>query len=309
MNRDLEDAKYFEAVKWDGLVVDEAHRLKNAAGLLYRNLNSLRPKTRMLLTGTPIQNNLGELYSLLSFASPYCFPPGARDDFLARFEDVGSDGDDAGKQQQQHQLRRLIAPFMLRRTKADVADHINLPSRTQLTLYAGLSGVQRKLYKALLLKSDLAAITGASGNKRGALNLLMELRKCANHPYLFDGVEPEPFESGEHLVESAGKLKLLDRLLRHMQSTGHRVLVFSQMTRVLDVLQDFLELRKFDYKRLDGSIRGEDRFSAIDDFNSSDGAFVFLLSTRAGGLGITLSKDIGTCHTRVSRVSLGYFTG
>ena len=154
--------------------------------------------------------------------------------------------------------------------------------------------MQRQLYLALLLKSDLAAITGAGGNKRGALNLLMELRKCANHPYLFDGVEPEPFESGEHLVESAGKLKLLDRLLRHMQSTGHRVLVFSQMTRVLDVLQDFLELRGFDYQRLDGSVRGEDRFAAIDDFNSSDGAFVFLLSTRAGGLGITLSKDIVT---------------
>lgn len=116
----------------------------------------------------------------------------------------------------------------------------------------------------------------------------MELRKCVNHPYLFDGVEPQPFTLGEHLVEASGKLRVLDRLLHVLRRDGHRVLLFSQMTRMLDVLQDYLGFRGYAYERLDGSVRGEERFAAVAAFHRDEQAFVFLLSTRAGGQGLNL---------------------
>ncbi|XP_053383747.1 chromodomain-helicase-DNA-binding protein 1-like [Mercenaria mercenaria] len=122
------------------------------------------------------------------------------------------------------------------------------------------------------------------------MNILMQLRKCVNHPYLFDGVEQEPFELGEHLVEASGKLVVIDKLLKYLHNTGHKVLLFSQMTHMLDVLQDYLGYRGYTYERLDGSVRGEERFLAVQNFNKNDETFVFLLSTRAGGQGINLTS-------------------
>ena len=116
----------------------------------------------------------------------------------------------------------------------------------------------------------------------------MHLRKCINHPYLFEGVEPEPFELGEHLITSSAKLNVLDKLLPFLKQGNHRVLIFSQMTRMLDIIQDYLSFRSYTYERLDGSVRGEERFVAINQFKSDEDTFVFLLSTRAGGLGLNL---------------------
>ena len=122
------------------------------------------------------------------------------------------------------------------------------------------------------------------------LNVVMQLRKCCNHPYLFQGAEPgPPYQTGEHLVEAAGKLTLLDKLLPKLQSRQSRVLIFSQMTRLLDILEDYCLFRKYKYCRIDGDTSGEDRESQIDDYNApGSDKFVFLLSTRAGGLGINL---------------------
>src|SRR5215469_12025265 len=103
----------------------------------------------------------------------------------------------------------------------------------------------------------------------------MELRKCVSHPYLFDGVEPEPFELGEHLVEASGKLTVIDQLLTYLHQTGHKVLLFSQMTRVLDIIQDYLGYRGFTYERLDGSVRAEERYVAVKNFNEDNDTFVF----------------------------------
>ena len=119
----------------------------------------------------------------------------------------------------------------------------------------------------------------------------MQLRKCCNHPYLFAGAEPgPPFFTGDHLVDNAGKMVLLDRLLPKLQARGSRVLVFSQMTRMLDILEDYCLYRGHQYCRIDGNTDGEARDSAIETFNAPGSPkFVFLLSTRAGGLGINLA--------------------
>ncbi|OIT08636.1 putative helicase chr10 [Nicotiana attenuata] len=133
-----------------------------------------------------------------------------------------------------------------------------------------------------------------------SVSLVIQLRKACSHPYLFAGIEPEPYEEGEHLVQASGKLLIVDHLLQKLHAHGHRVLLFAQMTQTLDILQDYLELRKYSYERLDGSIRAEERFAAIRSFSQQsakrsskleadqNGAFVFLISTRAGGVGLNL---------------------
>uniref|UniRef100_A0A8C2WID8 Chromodomain helicase DNA binding protein 1-like n=1 Tax=Cyclopterus lumpus TaxID=8103 RepID=A0A8C2WID8_CYCLU len=267
----LKDASFLRRWKWEVLVVDEAHRLKNQNSLLHKTLTQFSVGFRVLLTGTPIQNNLQELYSLLSFIQPDVFTAEKADDFTDSYREV-----------QTAELQRVLDPFLLRRVKSEVA--VDLPKKTELLMYHGMSALQKKSYKAFLMK-DLEAF---QGNKNKLLNILMNLRKCVDHPYLFDGVEPEPFEMGEHLVEASGKLCLLDSMLAYLHKGGHRILLFSQMTRMLDILQDYMEFRGYSYERLDGSVRGEERNLAVKNFSSKD-IFVFLLSTKAGGVGLNLT--------------------
>ncbi|XP_061861146.1 chromodomain-helicase-DNA-binding protein 1-like isoform X4 [Colius striatus] len=150
-----------------------------------------------------------------------------------------------------------------------------------------MSALQRKYYKAILTK-DLDAFESETGRKVTLQNVLIQLRKCVAHPYLFNGVEPEPFEIGDHIVEASGKLWLLDKLLSFLYAGGHRVLLFSQMTQLLDILQDYMDYRGYSYERLDGSVRGEERHLAIKNFGQQP-IFIFLLSTRAGGVGMNLT--------------------
>ncbi|XP_023049205.1 chromodomain-helicase-DNA-binding protein 1-like isoform X4 [Piliocolobus tephrosceles] len=150
-----------------------------------------------------------------------------------------------------------------------------------------MSALQKKYYKAILMK-DLDAFENETAKKLKLQNILSQLRKCVDHPYLFDGVEPEPFEVGDHLIEASGKLHLLDKLLAFLYSGGHRVLLFSQMTQMLDILQDYMDYRGYSYERVDGSVRGEERHLAIKNFGQQS-IFVFLLSTRAGGVGMNLT--------------------
>ncbi|KAI3369040.1 hypothetical protein L3Q82_026001 [Scortum barcoo] len=265
--------------KWVVLVVDEAHRLKNQNSLLHKTLTQFSIGFRVLLTGTPIQNNLQELYSLLSFIQPSIFTGDEMDDFVSSYSDVQSQPALAAE------LQKVLEPFLLRRVKSEVA--VDLPKKTELVVYHGMSALQKKYYKAVLMK-DLEAFGNEQSSKNRLLNILMNLRKCVDHPYLFDGVEPEPFEMGEHLVEASGKLCLLDSMLAYLHKGGHRILLFSQMTRMLDILQDYMEYRGYSYERLDGSVRGEERNLAVKNFSSKD-IFVFLLSTKAGGVGLNLT--------------------
>ncbi|XP_059121917.1 chromodomain-helicase-DNA-binding protein 1-like isoform X1 [Peromyscus eremicus] len=275
----LKDASFLKSFSWSVLAVDEAHRLKNQNSLLHRTLSEFSAVFRVLLTGTPIQNNLQELYSLLSVVEPDLFCREQVEDFVQRYQDIAKESKSASE------LHRLLQPFLLRRVKAQVATE--LPKKTEVVIYHGMSALQKKYYKAILMK-DLDAFENETAKRVTLQNILTQLRKCVDHPYLFDGVEPEPFEVGEHLIEASGKLHLLDRLLAFLYSGGHRVLLFSQMTQMLDILQDYMDYRGYSYERVDGSVRGEERHLAIKNFGKQP-IFVFLLSTRAGGVGMNLT--------------------
>lgn len=237
------------------------------------------------LSRTPLQNNLHELWALLNFLLPDIFS--SADQFDEWF-DLEIEDEEA-KKNIISQLHKILRPFMLRRLKADVAK--GLPPKTETILMVGMSAMQKRLYKQLLLR-DLDSITGkASGKNRTAvLNIVMQLRKCCGHPYLFEGVEDRTLDPlGEHLVDNCGKLSMVDKLLKRLKQLDSRVLIFTQMTKVLDILEDYMVMRGYKYCRIDGNTSYDDRESQIADFNR-DGSerFVFILSTRAGGLGINL---------------------
>lgn len=203
--------------------------------------------------------------------------------------------DEEAKKNIIQQLHKILRPFMLRRLKDDVAK--GLPPKTETILMVGMSKMQKQLYKKLLLR-DLDSITGniTNKNRTAVLNIVMQLRKCCGHPYLFEGVEDRTLDPlGEHLVENCGKLSMVDKLLKRLKERGSRVLIFTQMTRVLDILEDFMVMRGYKYCRIDGNTTFEDRESQIDEFNSPGSEkFCFILSTRAGGLGINL-QTADTC--------------
>lgn len=153
--------------------------------------------------------------------------------------------DDEAKKHMISQLHKILRPFMLRRLKADVAK--GLPPKTETIIMVGMSRLQKQLYKKLLLR-DLDTFTGnnAGKNRTAILNIVMQLRKCCGHPYLFEGVEDRTLDPlGEHLVENCGKLNMVDKLLRRLKERGSRVLIFTQMTRVLDILEDYMVMRGY----------------------------------------------------------------
>ena len=266
---------------WHHIIIDEAHRIKNEHSVLSQVVRTLPSKHRLLITGTPLQNNLHELWALLNFLLPEIFADSSVFDELFA-DNLHADG-------VVHRLHALLKPFILRRLKADVEKRL-LPKK-ETKLYVPMTAKQRQVYAAVLGK-DLAAVNSMGGrfDRSRLLNILVQLRKACNHPYLFEGVEPgPPFLDGSHLWESCGKMLLLERLLKRLQSEGHRVLIFTQMTRMLDILEDFCRLKQYQYSRLDGQTSSVARDIQIDSFNAvGSDKFIFLLSTRAGGLGVNL---------------------
>ncbi|ONM32126.1 ISWI chromatin-remodeling complex ATPase CHR11, partial [Zea mays] len=266
---------------WRYIIIDEAHRIKNENSLLSKTMRIYNTNYRLLITGTPLQNNLHELWALLNFLLPEIFS--SAETFDEWFQISGEND----QQEVVQQLHKVLRPFLLRRLKSDVEK--GLPPKKETILKVGMSQMQKQYYRALLQK-DLEVIN-AGGERKRLLNIAMQLRKCCNHPYLFQGAEPgPPYTTGEHLIENAGKMVLLDKLLPKLKERDSRVLIFSQMTRLLDILEDYLMYRGYQYCRIDGNTGGEDRDASIEAFNSPGSEkFVFLLSTRAGGLGINLA--------------------
>ncbi|KAL0481401.1 chromodomain-helicase-DNA-binding protein 1 [Acrasis kona] len=269
----ITDADFLSQFKWSSVVVDEAHRLKNNKTVLYTTLQDNFSGFRLLLTGTPVQNNVHELWSLLHFIDPTTFD----EQFLEWFPQSNLSGDALDT------FHASLRPYMLRRKKSDVLK--DLPDKHESILYTKLTKMQRDVYRGVLTK-DRKMVGGK--NSTSLTNTLLNLRKCCNHPYLFEGVEPEPFVEGEHIVLNSGKMIILDKLLEKMKRENHKVLIFSQMTATLDIIQDYMHLRKYSYERLDGSARGEERYNSVDRFCTDNDVFAFLLSTRAGGVGLNL---------------------
>ncbi|KAK0855947.1 chromatin remodeling complex Adenosinetriphosphatase [Friedmanniomyces endolithicus] len=284
----LREKSHLKKFAWEYIIIDEAHRIKNEESSLAQIIRVFNSRGRLLITGTPLQNNLHELWALLNFLLPDVF--GDAEAFDQWFSAQNADQDAVVQQ-----LHRVLRPFLLRRVKSDVEKSL-LPKK-EVNLYVGMSEMQIKWYKNILEK-DIDAVNGAGGKKESKtrlLNIVMQLRKCCNHPYLFDGAEPgPPYTTDEHLVDNAAKMVMLDKLLKKMAAQGSRVLIFSQMSRVLDILEDYSVMRGFKYSRIDGSTAHEDRIAAIDEYNKPQSEkFLFLLTTRAGGLGINLtSADI-----------------
>jgi len=290
----LADAAEFAGIRWAMLVVDEAHRLKNEQSALSNTLASLTTANRLLITGTPLQNSIRELWALLHFLHPNLYADG--DEFERKYSFNALKNPEAISA-----LHDELQPLILRRQKGDVEK--SLPKKTYSVLRVGMTSTQQKYYRWILTRNFAKINAGVNNSVRYGgglstlLNIVMELKKCCNHPYLFAGAEAEHTQSSNAsagelslLIKASGKLILLDKLLLRLKEKGHRVLIFSQMVIMLDILQDYCRLRGFQCQRLDGSMPNDLRQRAVDHFNAPDSKdFVFLLSTRAGGLGINLA--------------------
>ncbi|KAJ0181794.1 hypothetical protein K1T71_002516 [Dendrolimus kikuchii] len=287
------DFQELKSFNWRICVIDEAHRLKNRNCKLLEGLRQLHLEHRVLLSGTPLQNNVNELFSLLNFLEPSQFS--SSDAFLNEFGQLKTESEVL-------KLQALLKPMMLRRLKEDVEK--TLAPKEETIIEVELTNIQKKYYRAILERnfSFLQKGTASAANIPNLMNTMMELRKCCIHPYLLNGAEDQiQFDykqaNGEDkeayykaLIQSSGKMVLVDKLLPKLKAGGHRVLIFSQMVRCLDILEDYLVFRKYPYERIDGRIRGNLRQEAIDRFSKPDSdRFVFLLCTKAGGLGINLT--------------------
>ncbi|XP_076981499.1 lymphoid-specific helicase isoform X2 [Tamandua tetradactyla] len=348
----MRDRSALQHCYWKYLIVDEGHRIKNMKCRLIRELKRFNADNKLLLTGTPLQNNLSELWSLLNFLLPDVF------DDLKSFEswfDITSLSETAediiAKEREQnvlHMLHQILTPFLLRRLKSDVA--LEVPPKREVVVYAPLSKKQEIFYTAIVNRT-IANMFGCSEKETVQLsptgrpkrrtrklinysqiddfpneleklisqiqpevereravvevnipvesevnlklqNIMMLLRKCCNHPYLIEyPIDPvtQEFKVDEELVTNSGKFLILDRMLPELKNRGHKVLLFSQMTRMLDILMDYCHLRDFNFSRLDGSMSYSEREKNMHNFNTDPEVFIFLVSTRAGGLGINLT--------------------
>lgn len=213
----LKDKAFLGCVSWAALLVDEAHRLKNDDSLLYKALYEFETNHRLLITGTPLQNSLKELWALLHFIMPQKFTNW--EDFEAIHENAAEKG--------YAKLHKQLEPYILRRVKKDVEK--SLPAKVEQILRVEMTSVQKQYYKWILTKNFNALRKGSKGSMSTFLNIVIELKKCCNHSALIRQNEyDQPMNQGDvlqTLLKGSGKLVLLDKLLCRLRETGHRVLV------------------------------------------------------------------------------------
>lgn len=337
----VEDRALFKKFFFHFAIFDEGHLLKNMSSLRYQNLMRIQAHRRLLLTGTPLQNNLLELMSLLCFVMPDMFI-GKTEQLKRMFTMISRTNNDEKRsryeQERIAQAKQIMRPFVLRRLKSEVLSQ--LPQKLEEVEYCTMTPDQQELYDRLI-KSFNTQIS-ASGEEGSVTRsaMLMQLRKAANHPLLHRfhytdellqemaevlceepshkdrGALPKlvaedmqqmsdfelhkccqyyksylgDYKLDESLIEESGKFRVLDHKLDFHREEGNRVLLFSQFTTVLDIMEVFLKRKKIKFLRLDGSTPVVERQRLIDEYNSDKGIFVFLLSTKAGGLGINLTS-------------------
>lgn len=291
------DRPILSRIKWLLMLMDEGHRMKNSQSKLSQTLSTYYSfQHRLILTGTPLQNNLPELWALLNFVLPKIFNSVQSFDewFNKPFDNTG--GQDKLELTEEESLliiRRLhivLRPFLLRRLKKDVEK--DLPDKVENIIRCNMSALQAKLYEQMLKHGVIFVGSSTKSGVKGISNKIMQLRKICNHPFVFEEVEnlvnPE-HDTNDDIWRCAGKFELLDRILPKFKKSGHRVLMFFQMTQVMDIMEDYLRFRSHEYLRLDGSTKADDRSALLKLFNAPDSPyFTFLLSTRAGGLGLNL---------------------
>ncbi|KAI8085910.1 P-loop containing nucleoside triphosphate hydrolase protein [Gilbertella persicaria] len=266
---------------WPILIVDESQRLKSDESYLFKTLSSCRVDHTVLLTGTPLQNNLKELFNIMNFIHPKAFQGSEAKDY----ENMTAS--------QVEELHSRLRPHFLRRTKEEVLKE--LPPKYELIVPLSMTPLQKEVYKQCLSREIYETLALANGHKRqkGLTNIFTNLRKNLNHPYLLDGVEKQQPTSKlvqKTMIDACAKLKLFHQMFPKLKQNGHRILLFSTMTRALDIMEDYLTYEQIQYTRIDGSTRERDRVRSIDAFNAPDSKLdVFLLSTRAGGVGINLT--------------------
>ncbi|XP_041974353.1 ATP-dependent helicase brm [Aricia agestis] len=304
----IKDKGVLAKVQWKYMIIDEGHRMKNHHCKLTQVLNThyVAPH-RLLLTGTPLQNKLPELWALLNFLLPSIFKSCSTFEqwFNAPFATTGEKVE-LNEEETILIIRRLhkvLRPFLLRRLKKEVESQ--LPDKVEYIIKCEMSGLQRVLYKHMQSKGVLLTDGSEKGNKgkggaKALMNTIVQLRKLCNHPFMFQHIEEKFCDhvgtgggvvSGPDLYRVSGKFELLDRILPKLKKTGHRVLVFCQMTQCMTIIEDYLSWRGFQYLRLDGMTKAEDRGELLKKFNDVNSEyFLFLLSTRAGGLGLNLQS-------------------
>ncbi|KAF1795179.1 Chromodomain-helicase-DNA-binding protein 7 [Phytophthora cactorum] len=278
------DAEFLDSIHWRYIVIDEAHKLKNREAKLLQVLHGFTWDSCLLMTGTPLQNGVFELWCLLNFIEPEKFP--SQQEFYDEFGDLNT-------AEQVAQLHEQLRPYMLRRVKEDVEKSI--PPKEETIVDVELTTMQKKYYRAIFERNRQFLNMGATGTVANLVNVEMELRKCCNHPFLIRGVEDKECAGFDEqlrmkiLIQASGKTVLLDKLLTKFRQEQKKVLIFSQFKIMLDIIEDMCQLRGYSMERLDGSVRGNSRQAAIDRFNNPESdTFAFLLSTRAGGVGINL---------------------
>ncbi|XVF28426.1 hypothetical protein REPUB_Repub15cG0028400 [Reevesia pubescens] len=290
------DRPKLSKIHWRYIIIDEGHRIKNASCKLNADLKHYQSSHRLLLTGTPLQNNLEELWALLNFLLPNIF--NSSEDFSQwfnkPFESTGDNSADEALLSEEenlliiNRLHQVLRPFVLRRLKHKVENE--LPEKIERLVRCEASAYQKLLM--MRVEENLGAI--GNSKARSVHNSVMELRNICNHPYLsqlhveeVDSLIPQHYLPS--IIRLCGKLEMLDRLLPKSKATDHRVLFFSTMTRLLDVMEDYLTYKQYRYIRLDGHTSGNDRGALIEKFNQQGSPFfIFLLSIRAGGVGVNL---------------------
>uniref|UniRef100_A0A6B2KWZ2 Uncharacterized protein n=1 Tax=Arcella intermedia TaxID=1963864 RepID=A0A6B2KWZ2_9EUKA len=287
----IKDEEILSKIFWNYIIIDEGHRMKNHKSKLTQTLcKYYKANNRLILTGTPLQNNLPELWSLLNFLLPSIFNSVEtfEDWFNAPFALTTGEKMVMNEEESLLLIRRLhkvLRPFLLRRLKSEVEDE--LPDKVERVILCDMSAMQKKMYYNMGTKGMVTVKDRNGGNQNTLMNTIMQLRKICNHPYLFDKNREYPID--RNLWRASGKFQLLDRILPKLKSAGHRVLLFSQMTATMNILEEYLLLKEMKYLRLDGSTKSEERGDLLKKFNEPDSPyFIFILSTRAGGLGLNL---------------------
>ncbi|CAI2386132.1 unnamed protein product [Moneuplotes crassus] len=323
----MNEQRILSKIDWRVLIIDEGQRLKNINSKFYEKAANLSTEFRILLSGTPLQNNFDELLNLCTFISPEEFSSKFKDELReifnhsllakkdttlkAKGKDIKFNEDDVQKETLLvNTLHTHLGKHLLRRRKKDVLK--NLPRKKEVLIHSYLTKRQRQIYKLIFMKNyeglqvlEKSSKKNTKVSLRSSTNILTYLRLCCNHPFLLSSrynpslrAENDLTEESKNgqkieddIVKSSGKMKVIHRMLPKLLQKGHKILMFSQFKLMLNIISDYLNSQDLKFLRLDGDTKSSMRQRIIDTFNKDDSPYkIFLLSTRAGGLGINLQS-------------------